>query len=418
MIRRIISRFIGEERGAVLVLVALGAVAMVGMLGLAIDLGMLYNARSEAQRAADAAALAGASAFIDRDPLLEPALAEAEARERLYEFTRQNTIRHLAIQDEEVTPEFLLSDAKVRVTIRRADLPLWFARVLGFETAAVAASATAEAAQAGSASCIKPFAIPDMWHRAGDDNGIWDFERDLGCNGNNCNREIWTFDPANGDSYDRDRDGYGTDARNGKADWQGNQYEKDNGRRIPLKINEGGGSPVASFWFPFVVTGRGGKNYKSALRQCIDANFLIGEELLQDSIETENGNMPKPTWDAIIDLIEKGELDDNDNVVRPPDPDAYWDEASGTVRGSRFEDWRESSRAITVAIFNPEDMVQGRTTMRLVDFGMLFLEDPRVVYGGMDPNHKAPITGRLVRFAPGEAGPNKGSLSRFLRLVE
>ena len=54
-----------DERGSVTVMVALTVMALMGVLALGVDLGALFNARSEAQRAADAAALAGASAFLD-----------------------------------------------------------------------------------------------------------------------------------------------------------------------------------------------------------------------------------------------------------------------------------------------------------------------------------------------------------------
>ena len=46
------------EKGMTLVIMAFAIVALLAMAGLAIDLGFLYVARSEAQRAADAAALA------------------------------------------------------------------------------------------------------------------------------------------------------------------------------------------------------------------------------------------------------------------------------------------------------------------------------------------------------------------------
>ena len=52
-----------NERGASIVLVSVMMAALMGMAALAIDLGMLRKARAEAQRAADAAALAGADAF-------------------------------------------------------------------------------------------------------------------------------------------------------------------------------------------------------------------------------------------------------------------------------------------------------------------------------------------------------------------
>src|SRR5947209_1950345 len=49
-----------KRRGAVLPLVAVCMIALMGMLALAIDIGMVAIARSQAQNAADSAAMAGA----------------------------------------------------------------------------------------------------------------------------------------------------------------------------------------------------------------------------------------------------------------------------------------------------------------------------------------------------------------------
>ncbi len=53
------------ERGQTIILVAVSLVSLLAMAALAIDVVTLYVARSEMQRAADAAALAGAKAFVD-----------------------------------------------------------------------------------------------------------------------------------------------------------------------------------------------------------------------------------------------------------------------------------------------------------------------------------------------------------------
>ena len=49
-----------HERGVTLVLVAITIFAMLGVAALAVDLVTLYVSKAEAQRVADAAALAGA----------------------------------------------------------------------------------------------------------------------------------------------------------------------------------------------------------------------------------------------------------------------------------------------------------------------------------------------------------------------
>ncbi len=59
------------ERGVTLVLMALMLFLVMGMSALAVDYGMIKAAKAEAQRAMDSAALAGASAFIISDPMVD-----------------------------------------------------------------------------------------------------------------------------------------------------------------------------------------------------------------------------------------------------------------------------------------------------------------------------------------------------------
>ena len=54
-----------SERGQTIILVAISLVSLLAMAALAIDVVTLYVARGEIQRAADAAALAGAHAIAD-----------------------------------------------------------------------------------------------------------------------------------------------------------------------------------------------------------------------------------------------------------------------------------------------------------------------------------------------------------------
>ena len=63
-----ISKFIRGTEGAVAAMTAIGLVFAVGFLALSIDLGHLYVAKSELQRAADAGALAGAKGLLAIPP--------------------------------------------------------------------------------------------------------------------------------------------------------------------------------------------------------------------------------------------------------------------------------------------------------------------------------------------------------------
>lgn len=55
------AKFKSRQQGAVVIIVALSLVVLIGMLGLVLDLGRLYVAKTDLQNAADAAALSGAS---------------------------------------------------------------------------------------------------------------------------------------------------------------------------------------------------------------------------------------------------------------------------------------------------------------------------------------------------------------------
>src|SRR5687767_5316554 len=61
------QRIRSDQVGYILVLAALGMMAFMGVSMLAIDIGMVATARTQAQAAADGAALAGAVALVYND---------------------------------------------------------------------------------------------------------------------------------------------------------------------------------------------------------------------------------------------------------------------------------------------------------------------------------------------------------------
>ncbi len=137
------------------------------MLALAIDLGMLYKTRAEAQRAADAAALSGASVFLELAILEVDKVDSAEAR--AHQLAEANYMTGGLIVPSEVTVQVLPDSEKVRVWVRRAAVPTWFARIFGITSVPVGAMAAAEATEAGTTNCVKPFLIPDFWEEATQD---------------------------------------------------------------------------------------------------------------------------------------------------------------------------------------------------------------------------------------------------------
>lgn len=141
------------ERGQTLILVALSLVSLLAMAALAIDVVSLYAARSEAQRAADAAALAGARAFVDSGVMTNSGL-QSTATDMANGYARGMRAENLvagAVPDLVGTPDFhirndnTINNPTYTVTITRTDLPLFFARIWGLRSTSVSATATAEA---------------------------------------------------------------------------------------------------------------------------------------------------------------------------------------------------------------------------------------------------------------------------------
>jgi hypothetical protein len=171
-----------SQKGQTIALVAVSMVSFIAMGALAIDLTSLYSARGEIQRAADAAVLAGAKAFLDSGVVTDPnnstlqALATNLATAYAAVAASQNIIANGSAQ---LVPGFPTLDFSIpgnpRITIRlqRTSLPLFFARIWGANFASVSATAVAEAynpafSQSNGGSflpsapkCVKPLLIPN-----------------------------------------------------------------------------------------------------------------------------------------------------------------------------------------------------------------------------------------------------------------
>ncbi len=182
-----------EERGIVILLVAVVLLFVVGaMAALSIDVVTFYTARSEAQLAADGAALAGARVLANSGMTSDPN-ANSDGLMGNAETLASTIATQVAIRNEvggrtllpgtgEVNVSFddtNLSNPRVTVQTRRADLPTFFARIWGRATVAVQATATAEVYNPSEASalgatpvpvaptCVKPWVLPNLSPNSG-----------------------------------------------------------------------------------------------------------------------------------------------------------------------------------------------------------------------------------------------------------
>lgn len=159
-----------KERGATLILIAAAMAFILVASALAIDLGSLYVQRSQAQRAADAGALAGAEEFTGGCALDGSCLGgtvEAAASSQATSVAQQNlifgrtpAIQNIAFSAGGGNP----TDPLITVTVQAPAITFFLPLSAG---AMISASATAEAYQPSPsgptfcASCIKPFFVPN-----------------------------------------------------------------------------------------------------------------------------------------------------------------------------------------------------------------------------------------------------------------
>ncbi len=151
-----------DEHGSAAAFAAIGMLMLLGMVALAVDVGMLVGARTDSQRVADSAALAGAASFITA-----PNDAD-RPRTWALEYAAKNTIHGTVADVRAEDVDVLMAEKKVRVRVRNIAarsnaIRTVFARVLGWDEVNVGTVAAAEASAAGAGNCMLPLALPDRW---------------------------------------------------------------------------------------------------------------------------------------------------------------------------------------------------------------------------------------------------------------
>ena len=177
-----------KESGMILYLVAAGMVLLIGVFGLAVDLVSYYTVRSEAQRAADAAALAGASVFVTSGctggvsgVACTSAVVHTAVENQAAAVGNANKVGGQSPGIVAATDVTFSSDTassynpRVTVLVQRTTansnaMPTFFLKIFGVQTVDVSAKATAEAYNptGGTStspsiclSCVKPFIAVD-----------------------------------------------------------------------------------------------------------------------------------------------------------------------------------------------------------------------------------------------------------------
>jgi Flp pilus assembly protein TadG len=425
-----------NERGSTIALIAVCLFAMLALSALAIDLAVIRDARSEAQRAADAIALAGASAFRDT-PI--PADAVDEAQTRALDIARANQvkadtidIRNVAVTTNnyawgivrtvttnEVTLNIIpaVDSQKVRAWVRRAGVQTFFAGMLARPYGHVTAMSTAWASKSGpKVNCLKPFVIPDMWYE--DDKATQDvnsndyMEPNITGPGNTQTGEIWKYQPPSvggGDYYlpydptvaedpSHPQTGYGSAMRDGAGNYPG-----DVGLPLLLKPQTGNGSGQPApdrmgnaFWLLDLIPGVGTRD--EIANGCTSAT--VG-----DPVPYDQGSQTGPTRQGIQDLVDQ-------------DPNATWNPTTGHVENTdpKYGDWTNSPRVVIIGLIDPIYWTTSSKNTK-PDPGSTFTNFARMFIMSMDK--KDNVQAIFLGHAPGGPGGEiAGPLVKTLQLIE
>ncbi len=331
-----------DEQGFSLVMIGFSLLALFAATMLAIDVGMLMTARTQAQTSADAGALAGATAlvynsFTNRSPN-GPAVAGAinTAKTNLVIGEQVSVIP--ADVTFPVNPVTGQAD-QVQVTVYRTSarsnpVSTMIASLFGVANVDIGATATAVASPADAMDCVLPFTIPDKWieKNCGSATCQWSVNETFDMyapQGQNQNQGAPLLPP---DLY----------IPPGTSDATGYNPTTDKGLRLVLK-NNNQNKIAPSMYNAWDIPSSTGADkvrlYRENIAGCNSKVVAIG-----DLMKPENGNMTGPTQQGTLDLIAS-------------DPNAYWDDGCNCVKGSNYPFISPRIRAVPAV--QPKEIYRG-----------------------------------------------------------
>jgi hypothetical protein len=141
----VIRRMIKGQNGSSLVLVGMAMAGLLAMTGLVVDLGGVFVAQTQLQKAANAAALSAAQELTHSESAVSTIITEVLAQHEEIDSFKEQTIE---------------MDHKVTVRLERP-VQLAFSTLFGWKEKLVEVEATAELASMGRASGVAPLGIDD-----------------------------------------------------------------------------------------------------------------------------------------------------------------------------------------------------------------------------------------------------------------
>jgi Putative Flp pilus-assembly TadE/G-like len=419
-----------SDRGAVIIHVAFALLVLIAFSSFVIDAGILAVSRAEAQNSADAGAIAGATAlafdnFNDRSdtgPAKQSAFQMALRNDVWLQNPGINITTDVTFPDAAPASPICIPAAAgalspcVRVDVYRNQargnpLPTYFARLFGVTDQGVLATATAVAATANAADCLKPWAVADKWlERRPVNPGVWS----SGWDGNPpSNFDRYNIQGQNVTLLPGDVDSYTPPTQYSPG--TGFTVDNDYGMKISLKVGTQSDKSFSSGWFLALdIPEEGGGSpgaagYKRNIKGCNPTVFQIGDTL---TLNNEPGDKVGPTRQAVST--------DSDSLVNS-DPTAWWDPTINGGRGGvRDSAYAISPRIVPVPVIDIDAYIQGipqgKQTVQVVNILGFFVQgmgNPAQGESNKD------VIGYLTSY-PGlrfGGGPPVGTTSSFLRTV-
>ena len=369
----------------VLVFVGMGLLAFLSATMLALDVGMFMVARTQAQTAADAGALAGAVSLVFDD--FDDRSASGPAVQNAVVAAQSNQVMSQAVS---VTPADVTfpTQERVRVDVYRTSgranaVSTLIAPMFGFPTVDIQATATADAVPANAATCIKPWAVPDKWVEQ--QTPPWDPSDTF--------TAVYDTGPRKGTPLPNP-DIYESAGQPGYTGYQQSQSGPDYGAQLVLKHGNPRQAVNASHFFPIALAPNGGAAwYEQNIPGCWPDVAVIG-----DMVPVEPGNMVGPTRSGTQSLLDL-------------DPGAYWDAGANRVASSMSP----SPRIVVLPVYDPlvydTGRHQGRIDIMVSNLVGFFIES---LQGNDVVGRIVPMTG-LIR--TGNPVPTRAFL-RAIRLVQ
>ncbi len=424
---------VSNERGAILIQVAVALLALLAMSSFVFDYGVMWVSRGQAQNSADAGALSGAISLAFNSPTDQDG-----ARARAIAMAQSNRVWAQApsVTDADVTfppcPPGIPGpqDRCVKVDVfrnqaRANPLPTFFANLAGVTEQGVVATATAQVVTGDTTACLRPWAVLDRWNEFGPEGP--------------APRPTSTFDrysTGQGNNPPQENDVYLPPWQSGGT---GYTLPGDLGRQFAIKMGPSGGSEISSGWFRTIdlpradTTQLGNNTVQNNILTCngLPSSFAGPETVCPASIP--NNWEDTASWAArgcyrVQTGATVGSTRNSIEELLTRDGSAIWQ--NGDIVGSQFDPPASSPRVVPVGVMDidwylSQDPTGNNGVLRMVNIFGFFIEgmgnvDRNTGVITLAPNGQS-VIGRIMTLPAMSSGqsslPGNASFLVTVRLV-